>query len=110
MTYASTANDENARKANAKKPYNPRVGAKANSLLVFTKTNFIGSLIDFLKVEDLQALLPSVCVGMSWMIQKGKWIFSPIFVQARIHALLLLALLEHCAPTQLHLLHLHLPN
>jgi hypothetical protein len=69
-------------KAVIKKPYNPngRTQGKQNQL---NKTNFIGTAVDFLRMSGLTHYQPPVAVALGWMLQSGRWILSPIFVQER---------------------------
>ena len=81
-TYNSIANDSQNFRAVVKKPYNPRgvSNTKANQI---NKTNFIASVIDFLKIAGLAKFNPWLVRAIAWMLQSGRFIISPIFVQER---------------------------
>ena len=81
-TYNSIANDSQNFRAVVKKPYNPRgvSNTKANQI---NKTNFIASVVDFLKIAGLAKFNPWLVTAIAWMLQSGRFIISPIFVQER---------------------------
>ena len=91
--YNAGANDEQNFRAVVKKPYNPRVGSgKLNQI---NKTNFIGSVVDFLIVSGLLKYFPTLVVAVAWMLQSGRFILSPVFVQARREACVEMHLCVH---------------
>ena len=98
--YNAGANDEQNFRAVVKKPYNPRVGSgKLNQI---NKTNFIGSVVDFLIVSGLLKYFPTLVVAVAWMLQSGRFILSPVFVQARRGACVQMHLCVHACIALLH--------
>ena len=65
-----------------KKPYNPQ-GVKNTKQHQLNKTNFIASVVDFLKMAGLTKYNPQLATVIGWMLQSGRFILSPIFVQER---------------------------
>ena len=80
--YNVVGNDVQNYRSVLKKPYNPR-GVSNTKLHQLNKTNFLGTVVDFLKVAGLDKYEPQLVVAVAWMLQSGRYIIGPIFVQER---------------------------